>query len=160
MKNKLNVTQLCNILCVVLMLALVACHFLPFWTAPNKEGVETTYSVWQYVGFPTDNKSVTKTFENAIPEFDINDMVLMPSAAILLAAVAVVFVFKNSEEVWLALFPALVGALGIHAYLALPVYQMGNMWILPLIVSALMFAGAVAAIVFWFLDNRKKTGAK
>lgn len=150
MKEKITLTQICNIVCVLLMLALVACHFMPFWTVDGQD-----YTVWEYVGFPLDNKGVTKAFEAAIPDFDLNDMVLMPSAAILLAVVAVVFIFKNSEEFWFSLFPALVGVLGVHAYLALPVYQMGNMWFLPLIVSILMVVSAVLAMVFWFKDNKK-----
>lgn len=154
MKEKLTVTQICNIVCVLLMLALVVCHFLPFWNIGGQD-----YSVWEYVGFPLDNKDVTKYFEDAIDGFTVNDMALMPSAAILLAAVCVVFVFKSSEEMWLGLFPALVGGLGIHAYLTVAAFQMGNMWILPLVISILMLVVAVVGIAFWFKTN-KKPGAK
>ena len=156
MKKKIDMAQLLNIVGVVLILALVLCHFIPFWTVEGE-----TMSVWEYIGFPKQHKNVTTFFtKNVDANYHINNIVLMPSFAIFLGALAVIFAFKNSDDLWFSLFPAVVGVLGIRDYLLQPVYQYGNMWFIPLIVSILMFLVAVAAIVFWFRENKKPAAKK
>lgn len=150
MKRKVDLAQVFNLVGMVLILALVLCHFIPFWTVEGQ-----TLSVWQYIGFPKEYKDVTTYFTSTFDGYHINNIVLMPSFAILLGVFAVIFCFKNSDDLWYSLFPAVVGGLGIYNYLTQPVYQSGNLWFIPLVLSILMFACAVLGIVFWFKENKR-----
>ena len=68
MKKKLTVSQICSVVCAVLLLALVVCQFMPFWTA-EEESVSIQKCVW----FPQECKDITKMLDKTV-EAEINDI--------------------------------------------------------------------------------------
>lgn len=138
----------CSILCAALMLALILCHWMPFWTV-NGESV----SLQQYVWNCTEHGEVTKYLESVDAQFNINDFVTLPLFIFIAAVVGAVFCLAKPRSLWASLLPAISGLLGVIAYLTDPALQAGSLWVLHLLLCVAILA--VAVVTFYFRSKAK-----
>lgn len=173
MRNKnQKMSQICLIICTVLCLALVVTQFLPFWTAEvevkNEAGEKVvqqeTLSVWGFLSFPENDvqKEFTDYFVSSLGEdgYTINGTAGVACMILAFSVLTVIFTILKSDKVWTFVFPLVCGISGVYGYLTQGVFQMGNLWILPLILSAVIAVVAlIPAVQFvlgikrWFTDE-------
>lgn len=138
-------TTLCNIVCAVLMLALLICQFMPFWHFG--ETGEETASIQGYVWFPSDHGDLEKYLETINPDHDINDVLLMPILELALCAVGFCLCLIKANVAWMSAFPVAAGLIGIWGYLGKVVFRAGGNWVLHLILCiAILALGCVALV--------------
>lgn len=135
MKMKDNkMISICNIACAVLMLALVVMTFLPYWGDVSIQG---------FIWLPEENKELMKTVTKQIPDFDMNDIALIPFIILVGCLFGAYKCIAGAKNPMNALFPLICGGCGVFALLTHPVYAMGEGMVLVLVVAALTLAAAV-----------------
>lgn len=199
MKISTKWIRICNIACAVLLLALLVCQLLPFWTmpgctcegscepAPNKftdpkvdptcEACSITYkwcrnlaaeyragtdpdklldtsedwavSIQQYVWLPTFecSKGVTEYFSNMYTtddyEFMVNDIKDMPVLVFFFALLGAFFGFYKSSNPLSSIFALCTGIGAVNGYLTMPIFQLGAMWQVHLVIAILVTLAAL-----------------
>lgn len=140
-----------NIVCAVLMLGLLACQFIPFWSMDGQQ-----ISIGGYVWFPTDHEDLTAYFRQSLgnSNFSAGNVALINAIVLLAGTVGLIMCLKNSGEVWPSVFPAVCGITVIIGYAARPVLRMGKMGQLHLVLAIIMLVMAVFGIVHWFTKGR------
>ena len=129
-----KIISICNIACAVLMLAMVVMTFLPYWG---------DVSIQSFVWLPEENNELMKTVTKQIPDFDMNDIALIPFVIMVCGLFGAFKCVAGSKNPMNALFGLICGGCGVFALLTHPVYAMGEGWILNLVVAALTLAAAV-----------------
>lgn len=150
---KTKTVRICNLLCALLMLALVLCQFLPFWSANGD-----TASLQGYTWWPDDHKEVTNWFKSAVsPDFRANDVVIPTILMLVFGCLGSVFCLLQTKSCWVGFLPLICGGAGIWGYLTNPAYQMGSLWvghlILAIAITALsipMLIACVKTVISWF----------
>ena len=180
-KTKL-VAKICLIISAVLCVALIAVHFLDYWTPDQKsidkiakEATEEMpqtdagpISIFKYLILPNDYPTITEylgtEFRN--PRLDpdpvINGIAGTFCIAVLLGAVAVVFVATKPNSRWISLFPFSVGAFTLYGYLTNEIWALGSLHTVLIGISAGITAFAGIALLiwlfsirYWFMDPKK-----
>ncbi len=168
-KFKINIMQIIGIVCLALMIALFVTQFLPFWTVGEDN---TTVSVMQYTAFPND-AAYGKTFikdmktqlvdaglmnakNNALKKLAINDFI-HPAAILVLLSIFgfIACPFKLGKPLGIA-FNLAVGITGIYMYLHHPIYQLGQNWIIGLVIAGALTALAAANAVIYIVKKSKE----
>lgn len=152
---KNNYKVICNIVCAVLVLALLVLQFLPgYWTCqktkPEEDGTYKTEapSLQLYMWAPSEFSTLEKNFDKQFgDELIMNDVVMMPVIALVFGVLCILFSVIRSQKSWVAIFPAFVGGFGVYGYLCYPIFQMNNMWVIHLMLCVLIFAVAITAII-------------
>lgn len=168
MKKKINkLSLICLIICSVLCLALIVTQFIPFWTAEvqikTEEGETITqekdFSVWGYLSFPEDEtqKQLGKDFEKTLGKdvFNINDLAGTACMILAFGILTIIFTACCYDKAWTFIFPLVCGISSLLGYLTQPVLQMGNLWIIPVVLSGLITAAAMLAGVGFFISIKQ-----
>ena len=135
MKKTSPVIMICNIVSIVLILALLAMQFLPFWPAPaGEEGfVSLAKSVWF-----TNPKS-------GIP-------VMMGHVAILFMGIVCLYFCIAKMKSPMTFIPLTVTSVwALKSYLTTPGASEGFLWIVHVIMTALLLLPAAVLLVFWLI---------
>lgn len=145
-RNKIDLTRVINIACAVLMLALLICQFVPFWSLGDQQA-----SIGGYIWFPEHHGDLTAHFQKTLNDraFDAGDIVGTNIMIIVASVIGVIFCLKNAEDAWPAIFPAVCGIAGLYGCIAKPVFRLGAMWPLHLVLSIVMLALAVVSLLCW-----------
>lgn len=152
-RNTISPTKTINIVCAVLMLALLVCQFIPFWSVG-----EQYVSIGGYVWFPEDHGDLTVHLQESLnnSDFTAGSIVWIHLIMLLVSAAGFAFCLKNSDAVWPAVFPAVCGVVGICGYITQPVLQMGAAWPLHLVLSIVTLVLAVVSLVCKYKENHAK----
>lgn len=144
MRKNTKLTRICNIICAALMLALIVCQFMPFWTTTTGDSI----SIQEYTWLPHHNKDLEKDFKALIDnDYGINDVVLMPIVALVVGALGIIFTVMFMKKCGIVICPLLVGVLATYDYLLNPAYQLGAAWQLHLVIGiALLLASIIPTI--------------
>ena len=144
--------KLCNILCAVLMLALLLCHLIPFWT---RDGENT--SLQEFIWFCTEHGQISSYLETVDPQFSMNSFIIAPILIFVSAVLGIFFCVTKPRRLWTAVFPIICGIAGTIAYLTDPVLQSGALWQLHLVVCvALLVIGIVTAVFAYRAKNEQE----
>ncbi len=194
MKISAKWIRVCNIACAVLLLALLVCQLLPFWTMPactcpgscepakNKlsdpkidsscaacsatyklcknldvkyqagtdpsklkdTSKEWTVSIQQYLWLPTfeDCKGVTEYFQSIYNTDDytfmLNDIKNMPVLVFFFALLGAYFSFTKPAKPLTSIFALCTGIGAVKAYLTMPIFQLGMLWQVHLVIAVLI----------------------
>ena len=134
---------ICNIVCAILMLALVLCQFLPFWSANGD-----TTSLQGYTWWPDDHKEVTNWLKTAIAfDFRANDVVIPTILMLIFGCLGSAFCLIKSKSCWVGFLSLICGGAGIWGYLTNPAYQLGNLWVVHLTLAIAITALCIPALV-------------
>jgi len=136
MSHLKNRVTICNLICVVLLLALVAVQlFLPYWSyEKNDETVEV--SLGEYVWFVKDHRTMTNDFKDVYGKDFKVDVVAYPHLYMLLiAGFGVVFCLLKYYSKVPILFGLVDGIMAVYYFSTNPVLQSGATWYMSLIVG-------------------------
>lgn len=166
-KTKINITQIIGIVCLVVMLGLIVTQFLPYWTIGEGED-STELSVLDYTWFNYEKeyKSFIKDMKEQIKDaglmdvkddsfkkLGINDFVYPAAVLSIVALFAVVFCpFKLGKPLGIA-FNLAVGCIGIWMYLSHPIYKLGSLWMVGLIISLVLAVLSLANAVLYIIKK-------
>lgn len=179
MKIQLTSTRIINWISVLLILVMVVLLFTPYWTYETKEknpetgkreDVVKEISINEYVWFPREHKDMTKEFEALypeipkkateeeiaqIPQFWINDLVLMPVLVLLVGVVMGAISLWHPDSPFSCLLALALGALGAYGYITRPEFWLGNP--MPhIIVSCITAAVGLVGFVWFFVKSALK----
>lgn len=167
--KRFNYSRICNYICVVLMLCLLATQFLPFWECVDCENCEDgVASIADYFWNPREHKSLQKSMtqvykdyfgENIVDangkrfEFTAN-VILTPALFIFITAVLTVFFgLVYGKKPIVAIIPLIGSIAGIYGYTSALALQVGQNWqlhlglcIAVLVVSVISLTGLIPEI--------------
>lgn len=164
--KKRSYSQICNYICVLLMLLLLLTQFLPFWASSQSESGSVSIST--YFWNPREHKDVAEDLKDLYMEiygpglrsangkaykFTANE-ILMPTLFIFItAAVTTVLCTLLAKHPLSAAAPFVGGLTGTIGYATVPALQVGQNWqlhlalsIAVLIVSVISLTGLLPAI--------------
>lgn len=140
-----NLTRICNLICAVLMLALIVCQFMPFWTT-STTGDEI--SIQEYTWLPHHNKDLEKDFKaNFGKDYGINDVVLMPIVTLVIGALGIGFSILFGKKCVITVCPLLVGIMATINYLTNPAFQAGAIWQLHLVLGIALLVACIIPVI-------------
>ena len=163
MKKTNTARTICYIICALLMVALAAYEFMPFWTVGDE-----SISLQRYIWFPYEHKEVTKMFIAEInSDFSVNDVVLMPIIHLVIGVLGAVLCLIKPKSLWIIVFPLLVSGSGILGYLTNPAFQMTSMWQVGLALSVAVGVTmiiptiqCIQRIYKWFVPDKLQVEVK
>lgn len=146
MKTKINWTSVCNIICAVLMLALMVCQFVvPFWSGAEGETASIQGFAWLCEEDQYD--WLSDMMKDTYGREYRNEIWPMPFLCLLLSIFGIIFCAIKSQNVLMSVFPLACGIVGAYGYLIKPMYQAGNLQVLHLVLCFAISAAALGAIV-------------
>lgn len=154
MKPLKTVTGKCNLLCLVLMLALVVCQFLPFWTYEGEQ-----VSIQEYVWMPTANAHFEEYFEAATgEEYNINHLVTSPVMTIIFCGAGILLCCLKPAAIYTDIVALLGGLFASYGYLFKSILRLGNLWGLHLTLAILICIVSICAmipLIKEFIEDRR-----
>lgn len=156
-RNTVNLTRIFNVVCAVLMLALLICQLVPFWSLEGRE-----VSIGGYVWFVSDHGDLTAYFQEWLGngDFDAGSIAGIDTIIIVACVIGLIFCLKNNEDIWPVIFPAVCGILGLYQYITFPVFQLGNNWGFHLAICIAMLVMAIVTFIAWMQPYRKCPNGK
>ena len=135
---------LCNVVCVILMVALLILQFTPFWELDGQQ-----ISIGGYIWFPTSHEDLTSHFQEAInADFKVDSLVLSSLAQLLLPAAGIGLLIYNRESLYIPVCAAVCGAGTLCSFLFKTAFQQGVHWYLyPVLAVILLIAASVSVYV-------------
>lgn len=150
-KARLNRVSIVNIVCAMLMLALLVLQFTPFWQY-GAEG--ETASIGDYVWFPNKNTQVDSYLKASIDGFTIDHVVTVAVMMLVLSAAGAVMCFIRPHMTVTPVVTVACGLEGMYAYLAKPALRLGMNWSLHLTLCVvLVLLGAL--VLYWKMRESK-----
>ena len=142
-----NRVSLCNLVCVLLLLVIVAAQLLiPCWTVENK-GVTEAVSVGEYVWFVKDYRSLTNDFKDVFGKDFKVDVVAYPHLYMLVVAgFALVFCLKNHSDKFPSLLALALGIMNVYYYLTNPLLAPTSFSWLFVVLGAIMIVIALLSV--------------
>lgn len=162
MKTKTKmIARIFLIVCAVLCAALIVAQLLPYWTYENSETETTeTISILGYLALPSTHEDVTELLDSSANE-DINSLAGTFCIALLLGAVAVIFVILKPKSLWISVWPVAVGIGTLIGYLTEPRWALGSLHILLICLSAALTVASLVpfgiwinGMKYWFMDPK------
>lgn len=148
MRKNTKLTRICNIICAALMLALIVCQFMPFWTTSTNE----TISIQEYTWLPHHNKTLDTDFKAEFgKDYGINDVVLMPIVALAIGGIGIALSILYTKKCGIVICPLLVGALGTYDYLFNPAFKVGSGAIVHLVLCICILLASIIPLIQCFL---------
>ena len=161
-KSKINITQIIGIVCLVVMLGLIVTQFMPYWTM--EDGTELSVLGYTWFNYQKDYKSFIKDMkaqiqdaglmdikDDAFKKMGINDFVYPAAILSIVALFACVFCpFKLGKPLGIA-FNLAVGCIGVWMYLCHPIYKLGSLWLIGLIISLVLAGLSLANAVIYIV---------
>ena len=144
---KQNTLRLCSILCAVLMLALLLCQLMPFWTLNGE-----TISLQEYIWFCSEHAEVSAYLTGIDAQFNVNNFVTGPIIVLVVAVVGFFGCLIKPKKIWGSIASAICGLVGVFIYLTDAALQSGSFWILHLLLCV-----AVLALAVWLFFLQYKT---
>lgn len=139
-KLKENPRVVLNLMMALVMGLLAVLQFLPFWYVEG-EGI----SPMGYLGFPDDHSGLTSWLASSVPGYNINQIVFWIFFITAFCITGVILCIRFREKTAPALVPVTVFVLGILYWISSPVFRLGSVWVLHLVVYLLLLGLAAAA---------------
>jgi len=142
-----NRVSICNLVCILLMLAVVVAQLLiPCWTVEKKEVVEEV-SLGKYVWFANDYKALTNEFKATYGKDFKADVVAFPHLfMVLVCGFGLVFCLKDHDKKIPSLFCTAFGFMNCYYYLTNPVLSITSESWLFIVAGAIVLAISLVSI--------------
>lgn len=163
MKNSTkNIAKVLLIICAVLCAALILLQLVPYWEYENTETNTTeTISILEYLALPSSHKSVTKFLDSSSNEA-INSLASPFCIVLLLGGVSIALIVTKLNNLWVTIFPVVVGVSSLISYLTESRWQLGSLYIVLIVLSAALTAASLFplgvylnSIRLWFKDPKE-----
>lgn len=172
MKIKNKFLTISNIVCVLLLLALMATQFLPFWNCVGcKNHDDGMISISEYLWHPKNHTPVTNSMTDVYKsyfgpdikdengktwKFEANDVITTPILIVIALVLCVIFMITKFNTILPTLAACVGGAAGMYGYLTNLALESGNNWVMHLVVAGIVTAvSAVFLIVATYKLIRK-----
>lgn len=133
-------TKIWNLVCVVLMAAVLVLQFAPFW----EYGDGQSTSIQTYIWFPGDCNDLTAYLEAECgSDFNITSIVSVTVLTLVCMAAGVVCCLWQRDNLLVKLLPVIGGIAGIWGFLTKPCLRLGSTWVLQLVLCIAVIAAAV-----------------
>ena len=151
-------------ICAAFALAMIVTQFLPFWGCYGcktcAEGA--LISTNQYIWFANDHKygltDVLNTYY--IPGFRAMDVVSVCVFMQLASVCTILFAALRPQRLLAASFCLAAGIIGVVGYLTNPAYQLGQLWIVHLVIAACGILAGLGGLLWCFAHAYKKAKAE
>ena len=149
MKISDRLLKITNIVCAVIILALVVLQFMPFWTVG-----ETTLSAQEYIWFCRHHIDFEDFFIQQLGDaFSLNAAVLPTVGILAFGCLSIYFCIAKSNKSANWVWTILCGGLScVFGFLTTPVYQMGSNWIVHLILGVVVCLISIVLFIRWIDD--------
>lgn len=155
-ESRMNRVSVVNIVCAVLMLALLVMQFTPFWQY-GEEGA--TASIGSYIWFPTKNAEVESYLKANVDGFAIDQLVTVAVLMLVLSAAGAALCLIKPQMAITPVVTIACGLVGVYACLAKPALRLGMHWGLHLALCAgMLLLGALA--LYWKARESKTLHAE
>ena len=160
MKKSELIIKIINIACAVVILALIVCQFLPFWT--TNDGISA--SVQSVTWFPkSDNQQqVQKYFQSVLGkdvykmrpplENSINHLVAPAVGVLCFGLLGLYFCLVKSNKPINFIWALACGLSCVIGYLVVPPYMLGANWIVHVALGGVIIALSIVLLVYWIID--------
>lgn len=150
-ENSAGFTRGINIVCAILMLALLVCQFVPFWSLDGE-----TSSIGGYVWFPDDHTNFTAYFQEKLNDSDFYSGSIAGINVVIILACAVGFILclRYSNKIWPNIISAACGIVGMLSYIAYPIFRMGSLWELHIALCVGMLILAIISFAYWLKSKK------
>ena len=135
-------TKRCNLLCILLLLALFAFHFLPAWEFGGE-----TLSMLGYIWFPLDHTDLTAHFASQYGGFRVEELVFTSASCMLLPIAAIVLVILYPESCLPSLCGLAGGVIVIAGMLSHPVYTISRAFIPYMVTAVFLVAVSLVSVL-------------
>lgn len=154
LKPSIGRTNTCNYINAALMAVMTILQFTPFWHADGKG-----YSISQYIWMTYEYTDFEKYLKNAVgASYDLTSYVFLPILILLCCVVGIVCCLRYRDNDAPGLLGLVAGVSGIICFLTKPVYQLGSLWILYLVLSIAMVLVSVVSLISligWLIEKTK-----
>lgn len=141
----------------VLMVAMIALQFTPFWSL-GEEGAEIVSSIGQYIWRPSDCKPLEKALkavESVGSDFKVGHMVLWPVVLLVASAAGAVLCVIKPKFYLTSAATIVAGLAGMIGYLTVPALKLGTNWALHMGLSAVILAAGVLMLYMQLKKTQK-----
>ena len=158
MKKSLLI-RIINIVCAVLMLALIVLQFLPFWT--TNEGVSASVQSVTWLPKSANEQAVQKYFQATLGKDvysmlpttpSINQLVVPALGVLAFGLLGLYFCLTKSSKPIHGIWALLCGLSCVIGYLVVPVYQLGSGWIIHVALGGVITALSIVLLVQWAIS--------
>lgn len=168
---KKNYKIICNVVCAVLMVALLVLQFLPgYWSqksdTPDKNGnyITDTTSLQGYIWMPEKYEVLDEYFKDLYgKKFELNQIILMPVVSLVFGTIGAVLALAKRRNKTTSKLGVLVGVIGVYGYLSHPIFQLNAMWIAHLVICILIALVGLTSVVISVMEKsaakKKKASA-
>lgn len=144
--TKIDAKNLTRLVCAMLLLAVFAMQFLPFWHYGEQN--EISRSINGYIWFPTDHNDLTSHLQTVVrADYKIEQILVVPIASMILSAVGCVLCFFKRDQFYTMLFPFFCGLIGLFGYLREPVFRLGNGWQIHMLLYAALLILSIYSLM-------------
>lgn len=127
-----------NLLCVLAMLVMLVCQFMPYWNY----GEGMSLSIQAYIWFPDYHKELTDELLPLVEQFPCNHAVTAALPVMILCLAGVFVCLRKKAARGTGALPVLAGGYGLMAYLLDPVMRAGaGLWLHIAVLILLLLAG-------------------
>ncbi|MBO5454668.1 MAG: hypothetical protein J6A69_12020 [Clostridia bacterium] len=165
--------KICSIVCIVLLVAVMAAQFLPYWhgefveeSIQNGQKVtvtDTALSVAEYVWFPKDHVNFGRWLgmeaatadPSASADIDLNAFVLVPALQLLIGLIGIVALSIKMGKYQSSFFAGANGVIGLIGFITSPYLKLGSLWGLFIALDALLVVACVATFAIGIIEKRK-----
>ncbi len=159
MKTPKTIAKILSFVVAVLMLAMLVMQFMPFWTVEDH-----TVSIADYTWMTKEHRDLTAEFKAYYKEvYDIpystNYVFLMPVIVFVCCVIGTIMCCVKPGNWIYYLLPVVGGIYGAQGYLTNPLFQMGQNWVLHMVLCiaiAVVGAAGLACALIAVLNPKKK----
>lgn len=160
------------LICAFLCAALVFAQFVPYWT-PDQASIDTvkasyeeekeietgSLSILTFMALPSDYPVMeeylgTNDYKVTDEHKAINSLASTFCVAFAVSIVAVIVIILKSDKLWVSIFPVFVGVFCLVGYLTEPLWALGSIYMVLVVLSALLTAASLVPLVIWFISIR------
>lgn len=135
---KMSAVRKRNLFCVLTMLVMLVCQFMPYWNY----GEGMSLSIQTYIWFPDYHKELTDELLPLVEQFPCNHAVKAALPVMILCLVGVFVCLRKKAARGAGVLPVLAGGYGLIAYLLDPVMRAGaGMWLHIAVLILMLLAG-------------------
>ena len=159
MKISEKLIKVINIVCAVLMLALIVCQFLPFWT--TADGVSASVQSVTWLPKSENEQAVQKYFQATLgkdvyslkpTDPSINELVVPALGVLAFGLLGIYFSLTKAGKPINGIWSLLCGLSCVVGYLVVPVYALGANWIIHVVLGAVITLLSIVLLIRWVND--------
>lgn len=149
LKETIERTKKCSIVCAVLTLILLILHFVPYWSFEGG-----SLSIGGYVWLDPSNPHFAQyVLHNLGVEANVNPIIFMSVFVILFGILGAAASFWKSQNGYVTLIADIAAVAAIIFFVSNPMLRLSFMWIIQFIICIAIIAFSVLAIV---LENKMR----